>query len=80
MVGDALLTLQLRAGMANRELQQLSQTGCAEQRHLDADTTEQAYWHHGYFSAMVDVIRMMGQNTVSLQSVACAQELGGQGK
>jgi hypothetical protein len=30
-----------------------------DQRHLDADSPERAYWHHGYQSALTDVIRML---------------------
>lgn len=30
-----------------------------EQKHLDADTPERAYWHHGYQAALADVIEML---------------------
>lgn len=30
-----------------------------EQRHLDSDTPEQAYWHHGYQSALDDMIELI---------------------
>lgn len=30
-----------------------------EQRHLDTGTDERAYWHHGYASALKDVLRMI---------------------
>ena len=29
-----------------------------EQKHLDSDTAEQAYWHHGYQSALDDMIEL----------------------
>ncbi len=29
-----------------------------DQKHLDADTPEKAYWHLGYASALADVMRM----------------------
>lgn len=29
---------------------------CADQHHLNAGTPEQAYWHHGYLSALDDII------------------------
>lgn len=64
MASEMLLTLQSRAGVATRELRQLSRGGCAEHRHLDADTTEQAYWHHGYYSAVVDVMRLLGRDPI----------------
>ena len=28
-----------------------------DQKHLDADTPERAYWHHGYAQALDDVLR-----------------------
>jgi len=31
-----------------------------DQRHLDSDTPEQAYWHHGYQSALNDMIELIG--------------------
>jgi hypothetical protein len=31
----------------------------ADQRHLDADTPERAYWHHGYQAALADVISLL---------------------
>jgi hypothetical protein len=30
-----------------------------DQRHLDADTPERAYWHHGYQAALADVISLL---------------------
>jgi hypothetical protein len=31
----------------------------ADQRHLDADTPERAYWHHGYQAALSDVLDLL---------------------
>ena len=31
----------------------------ADQRHLDTDTSERAYWHHGYQAALTDVLEML---------------------
>ncbi len=31
----------------------------AAQKHLDADTTERAYWHHGYYMALNDALRLL---------------------
>ena len=28
-------------------------------RHLDADTSERAYWHHGYQQALTDVLDIL---------------------
>lgn len=30
-----------------------------DQRHLDADTPERAYWHHGYQAALTDVLEIL---------------------
>ncbi len=30
-----------------------------DQRHLDTDTPERAYWHHGYQAALTDVINLL---------------------
>jgi len=31
----------------------------ADQRHLDANTPERAYWHYGYQAALSDVLAMI---------------------
>ena len=33
-----------------------------DQKHLDADTPERAYWHHGYQAALADVIDMLNRS------------------
>lgn len=30
-----------------------------DQKHLDADTPERAYWHHGYQAALADIIDLL---------------------
>lgn len=30
-----------------------------DQKHLDPDTPEQAYWHHGYQSALDDILELL---------------------
>jgi hypothetical protein len=32
-----------------------------DQKHLDADTPERAYWHHGYQAALNDVLDRFGK-------------------
>jgi hypothetical protein len=34
-----------------------------DQRHLDADTPERAYWHHGYQAALADIINLLATQT-----------------
>lgn len=38
-----------------------------EQRHLDADTDERAYWHYGYMAAMSDVLALLGTASTRLR-------------
>jgi hypothetical protein len=33
-----------------------------EQKHLDEGTTERAYWHFGYLSALQDMLRLMSSS------------------
>jgi hypothetical protein len=33
-----------------------------EQRHLDRDTTESAYWHSGYHQALADMLQLMSRS------------------
>jgi hypothetical protein len=35
-------------------------TGC-DQKHLDANTPERAYWHHGYQAALTDAIDLLNR-------------------
>jgi hypothetical protein len=40
-------------------LQQQGELAETEQRHLDAGSTEQAYWHHGYQAALDDMLKLL---------------------
>ena len=33
----------------------------ADQKHLDADTPERAYWHYGYRVALLDVLKRLAR-------------------
>jgi hypothetical protein len=33
----------------------------ADQRHLDANTPERAYWHYGYQAALADILSLIEQ-------------------
>jgi hypothetical protein len=35
----------------------------ADQRHLDENTPERAYWHYGYQAALSDVLRLIERTT-----------------
>lgn len=38
-----------------------------EQRHLDAESDERAYWHYGYMIAMRDVLALLGNASTRLK-------------
>jgi hypothetical protein len=40
-----------------------------DQKHLDAETPERAYWHHGYQAALDDVINLLSGMTKKSDSV-----------
>jgi hypothetical protein len=40
-------------------LQENEPESLAEQRHLDEDTAERAYWHYGYAVALKDVLALL---------------------
>ena len=42
-----------------RELSEIAPYACFDQRHLDANTPERAYWHLGYCAALDDVLRRL---------------------
>lgn len=34
-----------------------------ENKHLDSDTPQRAYWHAGYMAALADVLELLGEGT-----------------
>jgi len=75
MTHRSLESLQLRARAALRELELLSVSGCADQRHLDAGSTERAYWHHGYHSAIIDLVKLLVRDSANPEAFAEAHGL-----
>lgn len=67
----AILEGQLRAAMLERKPLEDRRDGigdwiteyapyiAADQKHLDEDTPERAYWHYGYRAALVDVLNLV---------------------
>ncbi len=47
-----------RDGLAKWLKKYAPETG-REQKHLDMGTEARAYWHHGYFMAIKDVLRLL---------------------
>ena len=46
----------------------------ADQRHLDAHSPEQAYWHHGYEQALADVINLINDRDDPLDNEGTSKE------
>lgn len=56
MTEKQILMLQHRADGIAAWLDENCPYVYTDQRHLDANTTERCYWHHGYRAALEDVI------------------------
>jgi hypothetical protein len=39
-----------------------------EQKHLDADTPEQIYWHYGYLCAVRDAVELLNRSCGSVDT------------
>lgn len=52
------LLRQRRDGIRQWLDEEAPYTEC-DQRHLDADTPERAYWHHGYQAALGDILALL---------------------
>ena len=53
--------IRARHDALQRELADAAPYAAADQRHLDANTPERAYWHLGYIAALTDVLRRAGR-------------------
>jgi hypothetical protein len=60
-VNAELTMLRLRMAGIGAQLDGRWSKTLDEQRHLDIDTNESAYWHSGYHQALSDVINMMSK-------------------
>ena len=56
---NPLSLLQRRRDGMRDWLDEESPYTAADQRHLDSDTPQRAYWHHGYQAALTDVLDML---------------------
>lgn len=57
--GDALSILRQRRDNIRGWLDEEAPYTAADQRHLDTDSCERAYWHHGYQAALSDVLKLV---------------------
>jgi hypothetical protein len=55
---DMALLERRRDGIREWLDEEAPYTEC-DQRHLDANTPERAYWHHGYQAALSDVLALL---------------------
>lgn len=53
-----LVLMAERRDQIREWLEQQEEPTDLDQKHLDSGTPEQAYWHHGYQSALDDVLKM----------------------
>lgn len=53
---EAIVKLTERRDGIKRHLADEAAFTFADQKHLDANTPERAYWHHGYMSALADAL------------------------
>jgi hypothetical protein len=73
VINESLMRLQLRAVSAGQELRHLSRTACLHQKHLDGGSAEQSYWHHGYYTALLDALRLLGHEPVASSNATAAR-------
>jgi hypothetical protein len=52
----------------SRELADVAPYSFTDQRHLDPNTPERAYWHQGYRAALTDVLHLLGDDDVTQRS------------
>ncbi len=56
--GNVALLLQRRDGIRQWLDDEAPYTD-SDQRHLEANTPERAYWHHGYQAALTDILQLL---------------------
>jgi hypothetical protein len=57
--GAELKVLRLRLAGLGAQIDSEWAAKLSDQRHLDRDTSESAYWHSGYYQALSDVLEFM---------------------
>jgi len=55
----ALQSIADRIELLSRQLDEPRVRALAEQRHLDRESNESAYWHAGYRSALIDALQLL---------------------
>lgn len=62
MNDDLADKIRRRRDALERELADRAPYSFTDQKHLDANTPEQAYWHQGYRAALTDVLKMLADD------------------
>lgn len=52
---------RIRADGLEKWLRENAPTCSEEQKHLDQGSAERAYWHHGYLSALRDILKLTSE-------------------
>ena len=56
---EKIALLERRRDDLREWLQDEAPHAALDQKHLDAATSERAYWHHGYQAALSDIIELL---------------------
>ena len=62
-LADALEKMRTRSNGQEAWLKENCPYVFADQKHLDANTPERAYWHYGYRAALLDAIKLIRSET-----------------
>lgn len=62
MINDLADKIRRRRDALGRELADVAPYSFTDQKHLDANTPERAYWHQGYRAALSDVLKMLSDD------------------
>jgi hypothetical protein len=62
---EAMAVLHQRRELIRAWLDDQAPYAAADQKHLDADTPERAYWHYGYQAALTDILEMLSSERIS---------------
>ncbi len=64
-ISSVMRLLAKRQGEVSEWLENESPYTMFDQKHLESGTSEQAYWHYGYVSAINDVMRLLSETSAS---------------
>ena len=59
MTQGQIAIIRQRVSAMSQWLADFAPYTAADQKHLDEDTPERAYWHHGYRAALIDLLNVV---------------------